>query len=358
MNIDVKTKRFELLRALDGLTNWRAVVLLIGTALFASFLFGLGASTGSGFAVFIFGFVSVLIWLFGICAAGVVLMDAARGLEPPPMTTAFFAGAASFLKVLVISLLAVLASAVYWLIWAMVFFLCKIPGLGVALFAVTFPVAIVLTALVTVGLLAALGLAFPAVWEGHTVMAAIARLVAITSKRPVEAIVNFLLLGLLVGFVGAVIFGILSISFFEVAAVVAGVMDFHLMSFSDLFGGFFGGGGGGYMKAALFGGAVIFGVAAAAVFSVYLMGVNIIYLKLSEGIDATSAEAKLTGQLAQVKQKAEEAQERARQHMQQAQEQRQAAASAATATRKKCGACGATLTPNDTFCGECGQKVG
>jgi len=356
MNTATNAKHGDLLRALDGLTNWRAIVLLIGTGLLAAFLFGLGTATGSSVVIGVVGLLSALVWLFGICAAGVVLMDVARGLEPPAIITAFFVGAASFVKVLAISGMALLAIAVYWLVWALVFFLCKIPGLGVVLFAISFPVAIIVTALVTIGIMAALGLAFPAVWEGHSIMAAIARLVAIACKRPVEVIVNFLLLGVLVAFVSAVIFGILSVSLLQVGAVVAGVMDFHVMDLSSLFGGFsMGGGGSGYLTAAFFAGAVIFGVAAAAVFSVYLMGVNIIYLKLSDGLDSSSAEAMLSDGLAQAKKKAEEVHERAKQHAQQAQEQRQAAA--ATAAKKTCSACGATLTSVDTFCGECGQKV-
>lgn len=379
MNSGTALRPFELLRALEGLKNWRAIVMLIGSGLLAIFLFALGIRISvSGSSVFgiAIDLIAAAVWLFGICAAGMVLMDAARGLEPPSFVTAFFAGAASFVKSIAVLVLAAIATLLYWLIWAAVFFVCKLPGLGVVLFAIAFPVAIILTALVTLGVFVAFGLLLPSLWEGNTVMAAIARLIAIASKRPIDALVYFFMLGLLMAFVGTVIFGTLGFAFLSVSGISVAVMGFGLGDFSGLLGGIFqqhhyyGGFGGGsgfggfggdesrtgsYLTAAGIDGAIILGVVMAALFSVYLMGLNIIYLMLSEGVDPKAAEAMLSERMNQMKQKAEEAQERARQHIQQAQEQRQAAA--ATTTDKKCIACGAQMGPADEFCGECGRKA-
>ena len=96
----------------------RAILLLIGSLLLAILVAAVGKVTDSGWIAFFFGIFASLIWLFGVSAAGLVLMDVARGLEPPSFSMAFFGGAFSFVKVVAIFLLAVAIGLLYWLAWA------------------------------------------------------------------------------------------------------------------------------------------------------------------------------------------------------------------------------------------------
>ena len=141
--------------------------------------------------------------------------------------------------------------------------------------------------------------------------------------------------------------------------------------------GFGGGGEGmGYIYAAVFGVTVLAAIACAALLSVMIMGVNLIYLQASAGLDTAAVNAALTQRLEQAKQMAGDVQERVIQRAQEVQERaRRAAAThpdAATpmppapqvpaATPEsgiaaKCPQCGAPVITDDPFCGSCGHRL-
>lgn len=373
MSITATQEQHGLLRAIEGLRSGRAIAFLGVGWLLAVGLSMLGGATRSYWGVLLFALLGMLVMLYALCAAGIVLLDLARGMSPPSLADACFAAIPAFVKFLLILGIGIVCFLLYWVLLAALFLVCKIPGIGPVLYALLLPVTIVLTATVMAGAYIALGLLGPAVWEGHTIGGAIARLFAIATQRPVECLVHFVLLSLLVALSAWMIFGLLVLATLSTGGISATVLDVDpSMAFMNLPGllAYPGGGGGysdGYFSAALFGIALVFGIASAAILSMQILGCNLIYLKMSEGIDSSAAEAKLREGLAQAKRKAEELQATARERTQQMQERarqhaeqraaQNAQNTAAPPATKVCPACGAANASNDTFCGECGAKV-
>jgi len=141
--------------------------------------------------------------------------------------------------------------------------------------------------------------------------------------------------------------------------------------------------GGGYMYAGIMASGLIFAVATALLMQVLIMGINLVYLATTDGLDIASSQAALEKQLSQMKQKAQEAQERARQAAERARQAAQNAAhssvsssvsqsaQAETSTVSEpapaavnpepaataCPNCKAAVTADDVFCGECGHRL-
>ena len=382
MNIAQGNRHFDVVRAFEGLRSGRAITLLVGAFILAVVLATLGFATGSAGGIAVFVFLGLLIALFGISAAGVVLMDVARGLPPPSFGDAVFTGVFSAFKIIVMMILGAVAFAFYWVLLYFVFLICKIPGLGPVIYAVAFPVAVVLTAFVLVGSIIAFTVMGSAVWEGHALSAAIARVYAIAAHRAIEVLIHYLILNFVLAVIGGVVLGFLLFSSVAVGglsslAIGGGAAasfgsGFRNLSILGLLG--MGGYGVDIGNYAVFGAGAVFSIGLAALYAVFLMGINLIYLSAVEGIDFSAAEAKLSEGLTQARQKAGEIQEHARQRAQelqerarQAEEQRRAVAQATTLSSaanvptaqagQQCPKCGATITGGDSFCGGCGYKL-
>ncbi|MDP1682874.1 MAG: hypothetical protein Q8L39_14025, partial [Burkholderiales bacterium] len=136
-----------LLRSLEGLRNGTAITLLIGSSVIAAILFFVGVSLGRG-GVLLFGLVAYVISAIGVSAAGGVLMDSARNISRRSMGDAIVVGVVDLVKILGLTIMGVLALAVYLIVLAIVLFLCKIPGLGPVLFGLLLPILVILSALV------------------------------------------------------------------------------------------------------------------------------------------------------------------------------------------------------------------
>jgi hypothetical protein len=140
------------------------------------------------------------------------------------------------------------------------------------------------------------------------------------------------------------------------------------------------GGAGGYAIAGALGTGVLWALALTLVFQVSLLGANLAYLRVGEGIDASAAERAVQERLEQAKRKAaevgqqaKEATERARAQAERvraqaaaAAEERRTAADASVpdvqtaaplAVNNRCPQCNANINARDLFCGECGHKL-
>lgn len=355
-----------LLRALEGLRNGKAITLLLGSDIIAVLVFYVGLSLKSGVAMVLFGLIAYMVMLVGASAAGGVLMDAARHISPRSRADAIVVGAMDLLKILGIALIGVLGLVAYLIVLGVVLFICKIPGLGPVLYGLLLPVLVVLSALVVNGLLVGLMLSNSAVWEGNSFRSALARVAAVASKRLPEVLISFLLLMLLMMIVGMIVGGLMVTGYLLVGGMSASILGSALnMSLGSLgaMGAMGGGQGMGYVVAGGFGSAVLFAITVTAMTSVFIMGVNLIYLTACEGLDSTAIEGAFNERLQNVKQKADEMQQRARERAHEAQERaRQAVAERsasppAAVSQSKCPACGATVTADDAFCGECGHTL-
>lgn len=359
-----------LLRSLEGLRNGRAIALLLGTNVITTMvLFFIGASPGASWHLLLFGLVAFVVSFVGVSAAGGVLMDSARNISPRSIGDAIVVGAMDSLKILGIALVGLLGFVVFMIVLGIVLYLCKIPGIGPVLYGLLLPVLVILSALVANGLLVGLMLSNSAVWEGNSFRTALAHVAAIASKRLPEVLLSFLLLTLLMIIVGLIVGALIFSGYLVVGGMSASILGSNLsMSLGAL--GAMGGMGGlggmegegmGYLKAAGFGSGVLFAVTLTAMTSVFIMGVNLIYLSASDGLDSAAIEGAFNERLQGVKQRADEMQQRVRERAQEAQERaRQAAAKhsapSAAVPQTTCPACNAVAIAGDMFCGECGHK--
>lgn len=348
-----------LVRCYEGLRNLRALLLLSGGAVVGLLLMAAaGAATAKlGFiAGLLVALLALLVYLAGINGAGLLLVDQADGRESRSVGAAFFGGLHATLTAFLSLLLLGLGLLLVFLVVLLLSYLGRIPGIG-PLFAFLFagPGAVALAfcyGLLVIGI----PLLLVAVWRGNGVLGSIGRAVDIVLKRPLDALLHFVLLGLIVGPVAVFVIGLL---------VVTSGASITLFSAGSLFGGahgFGGGFGGGYnsygsalMSSPLDGvldslqqaGAasasvgVMMAILVAMFTLVAMFGYILVHDSLGAGIDA-SAENQLRGGFAQFKQKME---------------QHRPAPAAPKAPPSACRGCGANLTPGDRFCGECGQST-
>ena len=149
-----------LLRASEGLTQWRpmalgfltwvvvALLLAVGGFLSSS----LGGAAGGGL-MGLFGLLAMILIAAGMSGAGILLMDKAKNIAPRSMLDAFLAGLwciPKFLGFYVVVALVLVALAV---VGAIGYFLAKIPGIGPLFFFVLHPVLVIVAAAVLTSLL-------------------------------------------------------------------------------------------------------------------------------------------------------------------------------------------------------------
>lgn len=391
----------SLFQAVGGLRNYRAAAAMLVCLLVALVLMQLvGSGVGVAGSILI-GLVATLAVFVGIHASGILLMDQARGLSGRSIVDAIVYGLLCVPKTIVLVVVLVLAAIAVNLLMALLFFVSKAPGVGPLLFAVAYPVAVLLSGLTFTALAMGLALSLAAVWEGATISGAILRTVSILQHRLVETVVLLFVVMVLTGVIASFVFGVLATGFWPATGMAVSMLDVPLNSFEGLASIFAGSGGrgyGGYAKAGLFGAGVLWALALTLAMQVGLLGLNLAYLRVGEGLDPSATEGALHAKLADARrkaaemgQKAKEATERARVQAEQAMEQRRAAAEAAKVaagagavapaasavattggplartdadaaargpgTLAACPACQAPVAADDVFCGSCGHRL-
>ena len=409
----------DLLRAVEGLRNWRAIVLSIiylGVALLIVYLGGkLAFSAGSPILALLFAGLAAIVAYLGVSAVGLTLMDQAQGLPSRPLLLAAWDSLFAALRVFAVALISAVIVLIFYILMALVLFICKIPGLGPVLYAVAFPVLVIVGGLLLFGIGVAFTMICPAIWNGANIRGAVAMLWQIATKRTIELVISLVLLSLLLGLVSWILFAILGSGFFSVVGFSAAILDLSISPNAFDILGVLGGTSHGnaynfanasdtvnYMKAAAFGSSVLTVLVISAVNAMVLLGLNLIYLKLSADLDPSETERLIGQRLEEARAKAqslkeesqrrlEEAKEIRRQQQEAAAAQAQAAAQAraeaeATAQAQAaaappvapaapvtpaaatpapsaqpsanlCPKCQTSIVPGDLFCGECGNKL-
>lgn len=291
--------RFSALaRAVEGLTQWRPLVLGLLSVVLASALAALGTvvAVGGGLGTLLAGMLSllVLVVLFGgISAVGVMLMDQARGVPVRSLAQAAWRGVQCIPKFLGFALVLCALGLAFAAVAAVLYWLCQIPYLGVVLAFVVHPALVLLGAglLMAVGLVAA-PLFAPAVWSGLGLKAALAQLVRIVSKRWLQVVVMLLVLYLLL----MVVSGILALGLVPALASLTSLAatilaqgpavglyaDAWLSPAALLWGGM----SSGAMGAALMGLGVLMLAVGALLMQVWMLGLNLLYLQVADGQEA------------------------------------------------------------------------
>ncbi|KZC35522.1 MULTISPECIES: zinc ribbon domain-containing protein [Rhodanobacter] len=329
-----------LMRCYEALHNWQALAMLAGGV-----VIGLGLAVAAGALAAKMGvivgvllmLIALLVYLAGINGAGLLLVDQADGRPGRGFAAAFFGGLGATLNVLLALLLLALGLLLVFVALYLLALLGRIPGIGpLFAFLLAGPGAIVL--LFCYGVLAiGMPLLLVAVWRGEGVLGSLGRAVDIVLKRPLDALLHFVLLWLIVAPVAIFVLALLAVS--------AGA---SMSMYSHGFGDYGYGAGLEYMLMSSMQGlgaasvsvGIVFAVVVALFALVYLFGYIMVYDSLNAGL-ASTAESRLRGGFNQLKQKVE-------QHRPQA---------TAARTAPVCKGCGARLIPGDQFCGECGQRT-
>lgn len=372
----------SLFQAIGGLRNRRALVAMLGCLVVAVFLVGLltvalGGSIG-GFVLA--GLVFVVATGAGVNAAGLLLMDQAKGVPSRGLVDALVYGLMCIPKVIALALMLFGVALLVFLALALLFFVCKIPGLGPLLFVVVFPLSVLVAGLTLTGLFVCLLLALPAVWEGAGIMRAIAQTLAVVRSRLVETLLLLFIVGFLAVVVGFMVFGVLVSGLLPSIGMSASILGAGVggMGLGSVMGMASGMGdlasGSGYAIAGGLGTGLLWALSATLVGQVYLLGLCLVYLRVTEGLDVGSTEQALTQGLDQARRHAADLSQRAREAADRAREQaRQRSAATAPASGQPlaadsppraaipaavpCPGCHAPVTADDAFCGVCGHPL-
>lgn len=320
------TSRFEniqfsaLARAGEGLTQWRPLVMGFITMVVCGLLVvasqWLASSVGGFAGAIFFGLAMLLVavvFFSGISAVGVMLMDKAQNVAVRGFSDAAFAGLLCVPKFLGLMLLSFFAALLFYLVAAIIYFICKIPVLGAVLAFVVHPVLIVVASVLIVAWMCVIMPLFaPAVWSGLGFKAALASVVGIARSRLVEVV----LMQVVLYFIMMVITGLLLMGLLPAAISLTG-MGASVMGVNLAYLGIMGLGAlssmgqMGSVAGLVMGLGVLLGVIAALLWQVAVMGQNLLYLQANASIDSTQAEAALNGVWNDVRKRAEDAKDRA-----------------------------------------------
>jgi hypothetical protein len=363
-----------LLRSYEALHNWRALSMLAGSFVLGGLAISGGTaaamSSGSPAVMMLMSLLGAILIVVGMNASGLMLMDQAydqpiRGFGP-----AFLGGVQSALYVIGLLILLGLGFAVILLAAYLLSLLGRIPGLGGLFGFLLGGPLVVVVALAYAVLLLAGPLMIAAVWHGEGFIASLSRAVGIVAKRPLEVFMHFLVLGLLVFPAVAFIFAVVFIGSMFVGGFFA-QGGFGGMGM-DGFGGMHGmegialGGGG--MGGAGLSISLVWFLAWSVVSLIYVLGMIFVYRAVGEGVGSEASD--MVGQkLAQFKQRLDEYKPRAAPvtppaagpaPSDQAQDGQPLASQGPqepSFAEMHCTACGATVQPDDAFCGSCGHRL-
>ena len=385
-------------QAINGLRNRRALIAMVGCMFAGVLVFGLFsflASRMGFFMAFLGGLGLFIASATGVNAAGVLLMDLAKGVPSRDLSDAIVYGLMCIPKFILLGLALFAVSLVVFIAIAIVYFICKIPVLGPILFVLVFPLSVVISGLTLCGLFLCMFLALPAIWEGATITRAIAQALAIARSRLVESMLLMAVVWVLSLVVGFIVFGVLFAGLMPTIGMSASILGgdgmggmLGMLRQRGEFGGFgsdgsvgMGGMGGvGYAIAASIGGGLLWALAGSLLSLVNLLGLNLVYLRVTEGLDSGAAEAALKAHLDDAKrqaadlgQRAKDAAERARDHARQSSAAAAAPAAPPPASSVHeppsdatmpamgralaCPQCLSSVGRDDAFCGVCGHKL-
>jgi len=173
-------------------------------------------------------------------------------------------------------------------------------------------------------------LSLPAIWQGASIARALAQTLAIVRSRLVEAVLLLVLVGFIAFAVGLIVFGVLAAGLMPTLGMSLSIVGFGGLGLDSIAA--MSSGGSGHAIAGVIGGALLWAIAASLVGQVYLLGLSIVYLRVTEGLDLTSAEEAFRATLDDAKRRTAELGEKARQATQRGSDASTGADAAAAAT--------------------------
>jgi hypothetical protein len=319
----------SLFQAVAGLRNRRAIVALLGCLFLGIMIVGLLTILSmqvGGFAMALAALVWIVALGTGVNAAGLLQMDHARGISPRSTVDALVYGLLCIPKLLALGLIFFAAVLAVFLAIAILLLICRIPVLGPMLFVVVFPVSVVAAGVTIFAAVLCTLLSAPAVWQGASITRALAQTLAIARSRLVDAVLLLAFLGFIAMAVAFIVFGVLGAGLLPTLGMSWSIVGFGPGGVNPMQGMMPGGSGGGHAIAGAIGGGLLWAVAGSLVGQVYLLGLSLVYLRVTEALDVSATEAALRGGLEEARRRGAEFGERARSAV-----QRDAAPSAAAA---------------------------
>ena len=309
LSADAFTRLFQAIR---GLRNGRAVIAMLACTFVGVIVASLLLATSGALGAFA-ALLALIAWMVaigtGFNAAGLLQMDDARGISPRSVVDALVQGLMCIPKLIVLALAFIAVELVVLVVIALLLVICKIPYLGTALFVVVFPVSVVLAGTTLAALFLCATLSLPAIWQGAGITRALAQTAAILRSRLVETVLLLVFVGFLSFAVAMIVFGVLSMGLVPTLGLSMAIVGFGgfgpeaMMTMSS---------GGGHAMAGVIGGALLWAVAASLLAQVYLLGLSMVYLRVTEGLDLTAAEAALRATVDDARRRAAQLGEKAR----------------------------------------------
>lgn len=347
----------SLLRALEAPRNLRAFISLlaggVAAALCAGFISFIGMRLGMqghfGIGAFV-GFIAVLVAFVILATAysacGIHLHRQFAGQPALPLATAFFAALTTLPKFIAVALLIAISAFVTMLALLLLYFICRLPGLGPLLYFVCLPTGTLIVMIMFFALTFLTPLAGPAIWAGHNSFEVIASLWQILKTRLLSVVIQSLILGFMVWVVTMLVFlgfgaGFgtnLGLSTLAIGSLHGGMLESLMGIFSP-----FGGGEGGYVMAGAAGIALLAAALSTIPLLVTTAGGCLIFRSVSENLEIGELESALKDKIATTREKLREAGSNV---------------GGAAPVARNCPACGAALEADAMFCGECGKRLG
>ena len=307
----------SLFQAVTGLRNRRALIAMLGCMFVGVIVGGLLVAMTGSLGMFA-GFLASVVWVVaigtGVNAAGLLQMDHARGISPRSTADALVYGLMCIPKLIVLGLIFLAVEIAVFIVIAVLLFICKIPFLGPLLFVVVFPVSVVVAGVTIVGLFLCMVLSLPAIWQGASITRALAQTFAIVRSRLLEAVLLLIFVGVLAFAVAAIIFGVLGFGLVPTLGMSMSIVGFGGFGVDSMMAMSQGSGGSaGHAIAGAIGGALLWAVAASLIGQVYLLGLSLVYLRVTEGLDLTASEEALRATFDDARRRTAELGEKARQ---------------------------------------------
>jgi hypothetical protein len=358
-------------RASEGLTHIRGIIVSFVAMLLGGACLFLGVYIMGNFPG-IFGRVILFIcWMLyalivgtGVYATGIMLLDRARVAPARSTSDAIVFGLICFLKSCVIGVALFVAALLVALVAAIIYFICKIPGVGPVLLFLVHPVLVIVVSLLA--FLASIfgALVAPSLWDGDTITQAVTKTMAILKERAGVVVLYLLAMGLVTAILLGIIAAVILPGYFSMTGLAAGVIGTNLAGGVGMLTNlpfalmYLSSGENGHMLAVMFSTAVLALLGIATALQVQLMGLTLVYLGVSEGVDTPGGERVLEQRFDQAKAKADEAKQRAFEAAERArQAAQQARTSAPPGTGMRCPSCSSAIALEDAFCGDCGHKL-
>lgn len=357
--------QFSILRVGEALTCWQAVLILTITAFVGMLFLSLGAVLADVAEIFMLltTLLAAIIFMAGFNGAGICLNDLTNHKPSRGLVGYLIAGLIYVPKWLGAVLFLVLASFVAFVAVALIFLICKLPGIGPLLLVAGVPVSILIVFMTLLGAYVAASIIAPAIWDGEKLLHAISITWQIVKRYPFAALGKILLGLVLCAIFSAIVIGLTIVSSLLIAGIGGSIIGDNIVAnIANIFYmlGMHGFRLEGYLAGAIIGFSLTYGAIAALLTLPPLMVGILTWQEFSKKIDLEAIRAQTSAALEQAQNKFEEIKEKAVTQAKQAATPPTQTTDSNTNSQqnsKHCPQCNGIVYDGDRFCEHCGHKL-